>query len=562
MTELTSSPPPEFPVTWRCPAEENLLWCHDQTHYPDQITPLEFSLLGQGVHRGLAKAVRAYDIPITVHVRHINGYLYVAIERDELQAPESATPGPGLSDKLRSAMAGLRTSWETTWLPEIKRHLSWWATFDRTTAAIPTLRQHLAETLHRWQRLWELHFLLVVPSTFAMSEFADLYTDLSGDGNQFAAFQLLSGFPSKTLENAQQLWALSRQILATPAVLQVFVGKSSADVIKQLTNCADCAPFLSGLHQYLDVHGERADRLTLRDPYWCDDPTPVINTLRNYIQRPHKNLLAEMQDVARQRELLTSKFCADIQYYPQPLRDQALFFLHAAQAGAFLSAEHGYWIDYKASYRVRQVLLTIGDRLEAAGTLVDKDDLFYLHLDEVVELFDRDGSAGRCNAEYLEQVKIRRAQAERFADVSPTPLLGTVPHGSADDARDPITEMFRKWEGDVPTRTETGNLLVGTAGSPGVVRGTVKVVHQLSAATKVQPGDILVADTTSPPWTPLFATVGGLVTDSGGVLSHSAVVAREYGIPAVVGAGIATQRLQDGQRVEVDGTRGTVLILK
>ncbi|MGH3851472.1 MAG: PEP-utilizing enzyme [Pseudonocardiaceae bacterium] len=84
----------------------------------------------------------------------------------------------------------------------------------------------------------------------------------------------------------------------------------------------------------------------------------------------------------------------------------------------------------------------------------------------------------------------------------------------------------------------------------------------MSEATKVQPGDILVADTTAPPWTPLFATVGGLVTNSGGILSHSAVVAREYRIPAVVGVGTATQRLQDGQLVEVDGTRGTVRILE
>jgi len=93
------------------------------------------------------------------------------------------------------------------------------------------------------------------------------------------------------------------------------------------------------------------------------------------------------------------------------------------------------------------------------------------------------------------------------------------------------------------------------------VQGMVKVVYSLGEATKLQPGDILVADTTAPPWTPLFASVGGLITNSGGILSHSAVVAREYGIPAVVGAHMATQRLKDGQRVEVDGSRGIVRIL-
>lgn len=562
MTPPASSTPPDFPVAWRHPAEEKLLWCHDQAHYPDQITPLEYSLIGQVVTAGLVEAVRVYGIPFTIYDRHINGYLYLAVEQHVPQAPESAASAQGSSAKLNNAMADLRTSWETTWLPEIEQHLAWWAAFDRAAAAIPTLQQHLAESLQRWQRLWEIHFLLVVPSTFAMSEFVDLYVDLFEDADRFAPYKLLTGFPSKTLESTQQLWALSRRILATPAVLEVFLENEAGDVIRQLTNRAECAPIATELARYLAVHGERADKLNLYHPYWVEDPTPVINSLRNYIQQPDQDLLEEMRDVARQRELHTSKFQADVQRYPKALRDRALFLLQAAQAGAFLSAEHGYWIDYKVSYRVRQVLLTIAERLEAVGLLAEKDDLFYLYLDELQALLVSNSPTGQFNAECGERIKVRKAQAERFARVSPPALLGTIPAESAHHTPDPITEMFRKWEGEIPAPTDTGNLIVGSAGSPGVVRGTVKVVHQLSEATKVQPGDILVADATAPPWTSLFATVGGLVTNSGGVLSHAAVVAREYGIPAVVGASRATQRLQDGQRVEVDGTRGTVLILE
>ncbi|MGH3669982.1 MAG: PEP-utilizing enzyme, partial [Pseudonocardiaceae bacterium] len=527
-------------------------------HYPDQITPLEYSLIEQGVHAGLARAVRAYDIPVTIRDRHINGYLYIAIEWHALQALEPATPVQGLSAMLNNAMANLRTSWDAAWLPEIKQHLAWWEKFDRAAAPIPTLQQHLAETMQRWQRLWEIHFLLVVPSTFAMSEFADLYTDIVDDADRFAPYKLLSGFPSKTLESTQQLWALSRRILASPVVLQVFLGNAAGEVFGRLTGCAECVSFVTELTQYLALHGERADGLTLHRKYWVEDPTPVINNLRNYIQQPDQNLLEEMREVARRRELHTSKFHAEVQHYPQQLRERALFLLKAAQAGAFLSAEHGYWIDYKVSYRVRLVLLAVGERLEAAGVLAEKGDLFYLHLDEVQELLASNSPAGKFNAEYRRQIEVRKVQAERFARFSPPALLGTVPAGSADRARDPVAEMFRKWEGEISAPTDVSNLIVGSAGSPGVVRGTVKVVHQLSEAAKVQPGDILVADATAPPWTTLFATVGGLVTNSGGVLSHAAVVAREYGIPAVVGASMATQRLHDGQRVEVDGTRGTV----
>ncbi|MGH3851747.1 MAG: hypothetical protein ACRDRT_19010, partial [Pseudonocardiaceae bacterium] len=305
MTPPALPTPPNFPVAWRYPAEEKLLWRHDREHYPHQVTPLEYSLIEQGMNAGLAKAAHTYDMPISIHDRHINGYLYIATEQHALWVPESATPAQGSFAKLNNAMAGLLTSWETTWLPEIQQHLAWWVAFDRAAATIPTLQQHLTETLQRWQRLWEVHFLLVVPSMFAMSEFADLYTDLFENADQFAPHKLLSGFPSKTLESSQQLWALSRRILASPVALRAFLGNTAGDVIGQLTSCAEGVPFVNELTQYLELHGQRADKLSLHDPYWVEDPTPVINNLRNYIQQPDRNLLEEMQEITRQRELYT-----------------------------------------------------------------------------------------------------------------------------------------------------------------------------------------------------------------------------------------------------------------
>ncbi len=105
------------------------------------------------------------------------------------------------------------------------------------------------------------------------------------------------------------------------------------------------------------------------------------------------------------------------------------------------------------------------------------------------------------------------------------------------------------------------NKVKGLPGSAGVVRGSARVIHSLAEAGKLQPGDILVAVSTEPPWTPLFATASAIVTDSGGVLSHSAVVAREYRIPAVVGTGNATTTFKDGQLIEVDGNAGTVRVV-
>lgn len=103
--------------------------------------------------------------------------------------------------------------------------------------------------------------------------------------------------------------------------------------------------------------------------------------------------------------------------------------------------------------------------------------------------------------------------------------------------------------------------LKGAAGSKGVARATTRVVSDAREFARVQPGDVLVCATTQPSWTPLFRVVSALVADAGGVLSHGAIVAREYKLPAVVGTGYATRAIQDAQLIEVDGTNGVVTIL-
>ncbi len=104
------------------------------------------------------------------------------------------------------------------------------------------------------------------------------------------------------------------------------------------------------------------------------------------------------------------------------------------------------------------------------------------------------------------------------------------------------------------------SIITGVAASPGTAQGTAKVVRSLVEASKLQQGDIMVCEMTVPPWVPLFATVSAVVADSGGILSHCAIVAREFGLPAVVGTRVGTTIIRDGMTVTVDGTKGLVRI--
>jgi pyruvate,water dikinase len=132
---------------------------------------------------------------------------------------------------------------------------------------------------------------------------------------------------------------------------------------------------------------------------------------------------------------------------------------------------------------------------------------------------------------------------------------------------DPFTRTFGRIFGSsllplgpaaLPVRSNT---LSGNAGAPGVAHGLVRVIHTLEQASQLQPGEVLVTRATLPPWTPLFATAAAVITEIGGVLSHSAIMAREYGIPAVLGVSNATVLLDTGQKVEVDGSAGVVRLL-
>ena len=154
----------------------------------------------------------------------------------------------------------------------------------------------------------------------------------------------------------------------------------------------------------------------------------------------------------------------------------------------------------------------------------------------------------------------RQAELEKWANVPAPEWLG-MDYGPPPP--NPLVSALGRFFGwdPVPESDIESGILIGTSGSAGKVTGTARVIIRLADAGRLNEGDILVTSTRSPPWTPLFATSGGIVTDTGGALSHCAIVAREYEIPAAVGVRMATAVIKDGDQIEVDGDTGTVRIL-
>jgi pyruvate,water dikinase len=163
-----------------------------------------------------------------------------------------------------------------------------------------------------------------------------------------------------------------------------------------------------------------------------------------------------------------------------------------------------------------------------------------------------------------ERTRSGREEMDRFADIEPPAMLGVRTPPPAVPNYGPLHHNFSGEAGTVEDDAsgDVGAVLRGAAGSSGRVRAVARIVRTLAQADRLAAGDVLVAPTTAPPWTPLFAVASAVVTDTGGVLSHCAIVAREYGIPAVVGARGATTTLRDGDLVEVDGDAGTVRVVE
>jgi phosphohistidine swiveling domain-containing protein len=546
-------PGPEFPVTWDDPADAARFWTHDRWAVPGPISPLAFQLMTD-MYRGFGLGAEPYALPIHMRGARVNTFVYVANCPDLVPA-HVLEQSDKAEELLRAAMERLSELWDGEWLPEVRRHLAQMEDYDLRGSSAPALRSHLDDMVARLQRLWEIHFLLLFPMLLAISEFDELHRELMGSEGSFDSYRLLQGFDNRTVDGTRALWELSRRALGAPRVRSALQDSEPAGVLAALEASPEGVAFIAELRAYLAEYGQRSnDPIDLSEPSWIEDPTPVIATLREYLEQPDRDVAAERAALTAERERAIAEARARLAGYPRPVAEQWESLLKAAQHATTLTEDHAYWIDLCGLYQARRVVVEVGCRMADAGTISIAADVVYLTLDEIREALE-----GRPARNALALVAARKAEMEYFRTITPLPAIGNAPPESEDD--DPLSRAMAKFMGAAAPATTEPGVVLGTAGSPGVVRGTAKIVLALDDAGKLQPGDILVTEYTGPWWTPLFGVAGGLVTDFGGVLSHCAIVAREFGIPAVVGTGSATTTLVDGQLVEVDGDQGIVRII-
>jgi pyruvate,water dikinase len=277
---------------------------------------------------------------------------------------------------------------------------------------------------------------------------------------------------------------------------------------------------------------------------------PVLELVRGYLTTDYDfptAIEAMRRDIeAASREIL------------EGLSGDALEEMRAANAVnlrmAPLTPDHHFYIDQGANAHLRLVLIEVGRKLVDAGRLDQPDDVLFLRYNELRGLI---GSAEAIAAREL--VAARRLERDAAARLHPRDWVGTV---TPSQLAFPYLVNWGYPDRFHQTQSEDERLITGLGASPGVVEGIARVVRTIDEFDEVRDGDILVCQMTNPAWVVLFTKIAGLVTDTGGTTSHPAVLAREFGIPAVIGTSVATQRIATGDRLKVDGGTGRVEILR
>jgi len=352
---------------------------------------------------------------------------------------------------------------------------------------------------------------------------------------------VLRGLPhNPTTEMDLALWALAQEVRADPSAART-VREIPPEQVARDYRSGDLPPKLQGgLAEFLRLYGHRGvAEIDLGLPRWSEDPTYIIGVLATYLRLDNPELAPDVQFRLGARE--AGKMAADLTTRARRqgrLRGALVgFLLKRVRALAGLREVPKFYAVLVLT-RARELLLSVGEELARAGCLESAEDIFFVSLPEA-----RAALAGK---DLRSVVRERRAVYDREVKRRHVPRIllsdGTEPSAEAHDAPGAASGVLR-----------------GTPASGGTVTAKARVILDPGSA-RLEPGEILVAPSTDPGWTPLFLTAGGLVMEMGGAMSHGAVVAREYGIPAIVGVPDATERIAMGQRITVDGSSGTVAI--
>jgi pyruvate,water dikinase len=533
----------DFPVEFAEPFHASITWEWDDMHMPFALTPLAadwIRAIGQGF--GAWKQGLEAELPSTTHTAIWNGYAYFGFEAGAEGEAREQQKARAI-EMFRAHAEIAEQAWRDQVLPELHE-------IYRAMRDAPVEAGRPEEVAAAWERAWadadrawQLHFIAINGPYQVMDDLADFYESVRPGSPPGESGRLIPGGRHELYETEVGVERLAALASATPSVADALRGGVRSP--EGLAPLPGAAAFTRELDAFLEAHGhvgQSVDDLALAS--WGEEPGILLAEIAKRLDHTLESAEERRLRLAGDAEQLADGMRARLLDKPDELaRFERL--LDLGRRIGPITEIHNYWIDRAAQAHVRSLALRVGARLVREGVIERSGDILFLTRSEVPNLLlhPEDRRA---------MVNERRATHERQKALQPPRYVGKAPETP--------TGPVDRFEGAKVDSTEEG-VLTGTGASAGVVRGLARVVLTSVEFDRIQPGDIIVCPSSNPSWVPVFTIAGGLVTNTGGVLSHAAVVAREFGLPAVVGVANATTLIRDGQELEIDGVAGTVRLL-
>ena len=502
------------------PEYEEVTWVHNE-HGSSSSSPL--SRTAGSLAPGMMGDEKPDELPQRIHV---NSYSYTRAEHWPLES----TLSPHLDDTDLPKDDSNLQDWRERCLPLTEEVVAELDAFDPNSIVSGGWKDALTA---QQKRIMEAMRLVHVTAVFHAQIFAETFTARYimefGKESQTDGLALLQGFPNMSTQRAADLWDLGRIARRSDAVMSVI--KSG---ILPSGDDDDEVLFRHGFEAAMVKYGHMNPQGSEDLPTWRENTSMPISIIWQYAIEDDGRSPRLVEQAGRdRRESLEIDLSTEARS-SAAIEDLVEFLPYAQHIGP-VTEDHNLLADQRIGNASRSRWLKIGDMLQSRGSVELAEDVFYYEVDELLELLESNVLLG------AEKLLSRKKQLGRWRSVVPPAVIGKGALVVDEMAEEIIVE--------------------GMAASAGSYTGRARVIQAVTEANSLVEGDVLVCDITTPAWTPYFAVIGAVVTNIGSVLAHGAIVAREFGIPAVVATGNGTSVIPDGATVMVNGTAGTVTVV-
>jgi pyruvate,water dikinase len=558
-----------FPIEWDA-GERELFWVLDDLHCPNPVSPMFFDIGGWWLT--CDHMFRRFATPFACDwvAKRINGYVYTAAVPPDPELRAEATEyqaryaprvprqpgygerlGPYLDWTLPHYAERFSAWWRDRLRPEIERNFAHLERGLGEQASLVELAVLLEDAIDVHDRHWKIHWMLNFGQFSATLALTDTIRAVRGEVDEALVGRLQSSVVDRNWDSIEALWRMKEEVKGDEQLTTAFTG-DGADVRSRLESTDRGRRFLQErLDPYRVEFGNRSIwSHEFVYPTWREEPGPIVEAIRGYLESDY-DFPAAVDAVKHDFDGAVHELLDPVPEGPEQERLRTA--LDRATAMNPLTPDHHFFIDQGTNARLRLVLVAIGRRLVDAGVVQDAEDVVFLHYNEL-----RAVMADPAALDAAGLAADRRMERQAAFRLRPPGWVGTA---TPEALAFPYLANWGFPERFYRSLAEAQEVLSGLPASPGLVEGPARVVDSPDEFDAVGTGDVLVCKMTNPAWVVVFTKIAGLVTDSGGVASHPAVLSREFRIPSVVGTSVATERIATGDRLRVDGSAGTVEIL-